>query len=713
MNNVCVMKFVNRFIAFSDRVQSFAIIRAIRNGLVRIIPILIIGAFALVLKSFPVPAYLDFIATFWDGALMKFFDFIFTATFGVLSVYMTFSIARSYIREKSDSNFVASGGIFSSLIAFFILSGTFLPTFSLENMGVKSMLVALISGLAGSALYLAFWRLFAKRSKQVLTVGADHDFNRALSTLWPILLTVLCFALFNLAVTKIFQVDSFRDLYIKAMNGLFSIGENGFAKGFFFVFLSSLSWFFGIHGSDALEGVAQTYFVPGLEANIAAVNAGTQPSVILTKEFFDCFVLMGGCGATISLLIAILAFSKNRARRGLGFTALPSMIFNINELMVFGLPIIFNPLMLIPFLVTPLVCYSVSYLALATGMVPLITSAVEWTTPIFLGGFTATGSVAGLLLQLVNLIIGVAIYLPFVKLLDRQSEHAVKTNYDEFMNYFVQNERELQNVKLSALGNVYGVFAKELSADIRHDLVKNMHIYYQPQYNYKNECIGVEALLRWKHNVLGMLYPPLMIKLVHECGLTEQLEEAIVRRVLSDREALLKKYGPNIHISMNGTGTSIGNGSLLALFQKIDKDTPLKNLNLCLELTEQEAFAINEKTRSILEEFKKLGLLLAIDDFSMGQTSLHYLKESIFDIIKLDGSLVKGLSASQNYREIVSSLVELADSLSLMVIAEFVETNEEKELLHQMGCDIYQGYLYSPAVPLEERAPSNPVPQGA
>ena len=179
------------------------------------------------------------------------------------------------------------------------------------------------------------------------------------------------------------------------------------------------------------------------------------------------------------------------------------------------------------------------------------------------------------------------------------------------------------------------------------------------------------------------------------------------------RPALLRKYGNKIHISLNGTGTSIGNGSLLALFHKIDKETPLKNQNICLELTEQEAFSLNEKTRSILGEFKSLGVLLAIDDFSMGQTSLHYLQESIFDIIKLDGSLVKGLSTSQNYREIVSSLVELADSLSLMVVAEFVETSEEKELLHKMGCNIYQGYLYSPAVPLEE-APSVPgVPQGA
>ena len=97
-----------------------------------------------------------------------------------------------------------------------------------------------------------------------------------------------------------------------------------------------------------------------------------------------------------------------------------------------------------------------------------------------------------------------------------------------------------------------------------------------------------------------------------------------------------------------------------------------------------------------------MGIILAIDDFSMGQTTLHYLCENLFDVIKIDGSLVKGLSSSPNCREIVSSLVELADSLSLDVVAEFVESKEEKELLHQMGCNKYQGYLYSAAVPLEE-----------
>lgn len=695
------MELANRFLDASDRIQKVGVIRAIRNGLVNLIPVLIIGAFALVLKSFPIPAYQDFISTFWGGAFLAFFNFIYTATFGVLSVYMTFSISRSFMRLKDDQIIVHSGAIIASLICFFMLSGSFLPEFSLDHMGPKSMLVAIISGLGASALYTLFHNLLERRRKQILSMGADRAFNRVLSTIFPILFTVLIFALINLLIVKLFNVDSFRDLYITALNKLFSIGENGFLKGFFFVLLSSLLWFFGIHGSDALEGVAQTYFVPGLAANQEAIAAGGAASTILTKEFFDCFVLMGGCGGAICLLIAILAFSRNRARRGLGVTAAPSMIFNINELMVFGLPIIFNPIMLIPFLLVPLACYSISYLAMSTGMVPLITQSVEWTTPIFLGGYMTTNSVAGIILQLVNLVVGVLIYLPFVKILDRQSERTLKNEFLEFMDYFQKNERELQNVRVSELNSIYGNFAKELTADIRHDLIKNMMIFYQPQYNYENKCVGAESLLRWKHPILGFLYPPLVIKLVSEAGLIGKLEEAILRQVLKDRPALLKKYGPDIHISVNATGTSLSNGSVLSLFREIDKESPFMGKNICVELTEQEAFSLDEDTKAILTELKSMGIRLAIDDFSMGQTSLHYLKENIFDVIKIDGSLVKVLTTSANCREIVSTLIDLADSLSLYVIAEFVETEEAKELLHKVGCNCYQGYLYSPAIPVE------------
>ena len=86
----------------------------------------------------------------------------------------------------------------------------------------------------------------------------------------------------------------------------------------------------------------------------------------------------------------------------------------------------------------------------------------------------------------------------------------------------------------------------------------------------------------------------------------------------------------------------------------------------------------------------------------MGQTSINYLKDNTFDILKLDGSLVKGLTTHQNCREIISSIVKLSKTLHLMVLAEFVETEEEREILHEIGCDCYQGYLYSPAVFLKK-----------
>lgn len=699
------MTFLNRVLHVSDKIQQYTVVKAIRDGLVHLIPIITIGAFALIFMYFPIDAYQEFIATFGNGFILNFFKFIQTATFGVMSVYMTISISRAYLRYKADSVVVHIGGIFASLVVFFMLSGVFLDNFGLDNLGAKSMLVAIISGLGASQLYLLFFKLSPAQSKRILSMGADRELNRMLSTLIPIVLVSLIGALFNLLVVALCHpigVNSFRELYIWLLNRLFSIGDNGFFKGFFFVLLSSFLWFFGVHGSDALEGVMQEYFTPGLEINMNAVAAGGQPTVILTKGFFDIFVLMGGCGAAMCLLIAILAFSKNKARKGLGITASVPMLFNINELMVFGLPIIFNPIMLVPFLLVPLVCYSISYLALSTGMVPLITHEIQWTTPIFVGGYFATGSIAGSLLQLVNLVVGVLIYLPFVKILDRESERVIKQNYEDFMEYYKTNERELQNVKLVDINNIYGSFAKELMADVRHDMINEINLYYQPQYDYDGKCVGVEALLRWKHPVLGMLYPPLIVKLMGECGQLFKLEEAIVRKVFEDREALLKKYGEDVKISVNGTGSSFASGELLELFKELDSEYHLKGKNICVELTEQEAFSINDKTRAILRDFKSLGVLLAIDDFSMGQTTLHYLKENIFDIIKIDGSLVKGLSTSDNCKEIVSTLIELADSLSLMVVAEFVETEEERELLHKMGCNCYQGYLYSPAVPIVE-----------
>ena len=685
------------------KIENLVIVRAIRNGLVNLIPILTIGAFALILQTFPITAYQTFIKSFLNGFVLKLLEIIYSGTFGVLSLHMTFSISISYMRLKASKTVSTAGANFTSIACFFILAGAYLNNFNISMLGPKSMFLAILTGLGASALFTKFSDYFETKNRTLLSSGADIEFNRMLTTFLPMLFVVSIFSFFNLMIIKVFDIDSFRSLLINFFNGIFEHISNGFFKGFVFVFLSSLLWFFGIHGSDVLEPVMEINFTPGLAANQAAIAAGSAPTTILTKGFFDCFVLMGGCGSAICLLIAILLFSKNKQRRSLGIAASFPMIFNINEMMVFGLPIIFNTTMLIPFLLVPLICYSLSYVAMSLGIVPLIISSVEWTTPIILGGYIATKSISGALLQIINVIIGVFIYLPFIKKLDIQTEEQIHNNYNVFLNYYKENESDLQHVQISTYRNIYGDMARELILEMKENLEKNLVLAYQPQYNYQGICIGAEALLRWKHPVYGYLYPPMVIKLAEEGGFLERMEEAILKLALKDRPKVLERFGPQCELSINVTGTTVVKQEYQEFFEKLNDVQPFKDLNISIEVTEQAAINFNDDTINALMNLKRIGVKLAIDDFSMGQTSIKYLEDNIFDIIKIDGSLVKGVVSNQNCREIISSIARLATRLNMMIISEYVGTKEEKEELHKIGCDNYQGYLYSPAVFLDDK----------
>ncbi len=682
--------------------EQITAVRAVRNGLTSMIPVLTIGAFALILQTFPFEPYQHFLTTPVGSFLLELFVLVYGATFGVLSVHMTYCISRAYMKLRAGPEVMRGGAVTSSLISFFLLAGASLENFSIDSVGPKSMFLAILTALGASFLYRVLDRFLRRVKYYHYSAGVDREFNRSLVALAPIALVSLAFALFNTLIVHLFQVDCFRTLLEHMFNGLFSLGETGFWKGFLFVLLSSTLWFFGIHGSNTLEEVMRTYFVPNLAANQAAVAAGQAPQAVLTKEFFDCFVLMGGCGATICLLIAISLFSRNAARRQLALTAAFPMFFNINELMVFGIPILFNPVMLFPFLTVPLVCYSVAYLSVSMGWVPMITNEVAWTTPILLGGYHATGSLAGSLLQLVNVTLGVGIYLPFVRMLDQQAERRARRDYEAFLDFFRANEQELTGTRLTEREDRFGDMAKALCAELRHSLEDRLVLYYQPQYHYNGSCVGVEALLRWQHPVHGILYPPLVVKLAEEMGLLPELEEAVLRRALADRPRVLSRFGPQVKLSVNVTGTTVVSPRFLDFCRQANSRDPFQGKNLCLEVTEQATLSFNTDTHEILNELREMGFQLAIDDFSMGQTSLHYLRDDLFDLLKLDGSLVRGIFDHQNTREIISSIAQLAASLNLTVLAEYVENQEQRDALHAIGCDLYQGYLYSPAVPLEE-----------
>lgn len=686
--------------ALYNWMENSTLLQCIRSGLVMTIPVLLIGSFALVLRSLPIPAYQEFITGFLSGTLYSIFDVIHSATFGFMAVYMTVSISICYSQQRMDSQQFHYGPLFTSIICFCVLSGFLSEDFSLEAFGVKGMFTAIICALGASALYCWLSRRLTGRVR-LYADGADVEFNSAISTIIPAILVILVFALLNLCLVKLFRVNSTQLLFVNLINGFFANMGRSLGSMLLFVLLSNVLWFFGIHGTDVLESVTQHLFVPAVSVNAANIAAGGEATEIFSKTFFDVFVAMGGCGTSVCLLLAVLLFSRRRSNRNLSrFAAFP-MLFNINEPMVFGLPIVFNPVLLIPFLLTPLVMVFTSSAAMILGLVPIPATTVEWTTPVLLGGYLATGSISGAVLQFVNIVIGVLIYRPFVRLYDKEKLRNADWRMEKLIRILQKSEAERRPVELLALRDSTSTVSKALAEDLRFHLTKELpKLYYQPQFDSQGACIGAEALLRWEHPLYGMVYPPLMIQIAEESGMLTTLEEGVFRAVLKDMEELLRILGPEAKISVNVTGTTIQTAKFERFLSEMHRQFPSRTRNLCIEITEQAAIHLDQDLLERLMRIHGLGYCFAIDDFSMGNTSIKYLQTNVFDCIKLDGSLSRNVLSNPRSLEIVASIAELAENFGIQVLAEFVETSEQREILEGVGCKLYQGYLYSPAVAL-------------
>ena len=253
-----------------------------------------------------------------------------------------------------------------------------------------------------------------------------------------------------------------------------------------FEFVAQFLWFFGIHGNNVLETVCQNLFAPAMDVNQQLIAQGMEATEIHSKTFLDVFVNMGGSGSVMCLLIAIMVFSQRRSNRKLGLMAAIPGFFNISELITFGLPIVFNPIFIIPYLLVPMVLATTSTLAVEIGLVPVAVNHVEWTTPILWSGYLATDSIAGSILQIFNLIIGTLIYAPFVKIFDKEMIRGANRKMDQLVELMKRSEETREVVRVLSLRDVGGMVARHLAEDLQTQLIDRRPImYYQPQYNHK------------------------------------------------------------------------------------------------------------------------------------------------------------------------------------------------------------------------------------
>ncbi|MEH7116541.1 EAL domain-containing protein [Neobacillus vireti] len=236
-----------------------------------------------------------------------------------------------------------------------------------------------------------------------------------------------------------------------------------------------------------------------------------------------------------------------------------------------------------------------------------------------------------------------------------------------------------------------------------HKAIKldELFLHYQPKINLKTgKMIGAEALLRWNHSKRGMVSPTRFIPIAEESGLIIPIGEWVLRQACRQNKTWQEQGLPPMVISVNLSARQFSHASIVATVEKILTETGLEPQYLELEITESMTLDI-QHTISTLHELKKLGVLISIDDFGTGFSSLNYLKQFPVDTLKIDQSFVRELD-NNNDVTIVKTIISMAHHLQLKVVAEGIETRDQLVFLQQHLCDEGQGYFFSEPVSADE-----------
>lgn len=397
-------------------------LQAIRDAFVIFaLPVIITGALFLIIAN--PPTSLDWgIIDAWANAIEPIQHqilFPFNLTFGIMALTVAFGIGYSLAQRYDGMDAVMAGIL--SMLAFFMTAFpmtdiTQVPFGEVLNyLGGQGLFVAIILGILTTE---AFRFLTNKGLTFEMPAGVPPYVMRTFRALIPFMLILPAVWALAWIVWANFGV-TLPQLVLDAFSPLVA-ASNSYWAAIAMIILMLLLWSMGIHGMNVVSSVAYPFWMTQMAENADAVKAGAEATGIVTEPFYHMFAHLGGSGATIGLAIFLL-FARSAMLKQVGKTAIVPSFFNINEPLLFGVPIVLNPLLVIPFILGPAVIVTINYFVFASGLIPPVIIQPPFTVPIFFGGFIATGgSVAAGLLQIIDAIIAAIIYYPFFKKYDNQ-----------------------------------------------------------------------------------------------------------------------------------------------------------------------------------------------------------------------------------------------------------------------------------------------------
>ena len=415
-------KLESIFMPLAEAIGRNKYLMSIRDGFLVSTPLLIIGSLFLLVGNFPIEVWTDFIANQgWAGYIGK----PASATFDIMAILATLGIAYAFAgRMNVDKIFGAATALVSWFTVMPFTIDTVLDTgetLSISGIpfgwvGSKGIFIGIACAFLSVHIYA--W-VNSKGWVIKMPEGVPPTVEQSFSALIPAGVVVFVFFAVNWIFALTPYGSAFQFVFEILQAPLLSLGNTLGAMVIAYIFLHFF-WFFGVNGGSVVGAVFNPILQTLAAANASALQAGLPIPNIISQQFQDLFATFGGCGSTLSLLIAMILFCKSKRVTELAKLSLVPGIFGINEPIVFGLPIVLNPTILVPFVLVPTVNIVISYFAMYLGLVPYCNGIqLPWTTPVIISGFLSTNW-AGAVLQAILLVIGVFIYLPFIKMIDKQ-----------------------------------------------------------------------------------------------------------------------------------------------------------------------------------------------------------------------------------------------------------------------------------------------------
>ena len=422
-------KMIEKMLLLANKFSAQRHITALRDGFFALIPVTIIASFWVLINNLilsPTNGLLKNVA-----AAAKWMDLgnqVYNATLGILALLIATTIGYKLAISYQEEGLI--GGVVGLISAVLMLpaqttladlegnSVTAGGVLTQTQTSATGMFLAMIAALLSVTLLCKFSKM--EKLKIRMPESVPHSIAKSFNILIPVFLVTLILGLIEVLVIWGAQTD-LPTLIAKFFQTPLVASFQSIGGLILYVLLCNLLWAFGLHGTFILGSVGEPIMLTALQQNMDALKKGAEMPNIVTKPFLDAFGWMGGGGMLICLVVAIYIGSKREDYRSITKVGTVPSLFNVSEPMMFGLPVVFNPLLGIPLVIVPLVTTTIAYYATSLGFIAKTSVLVPWTTPPIISGYLATnGDWKASLLQIILIAIGVLIYLPFVKMTNKE-----------------------------------------------------------------------------------------------------------------------------------------------------------------------------------------------------------------------------------------------------------------------------------------------------